>query len=332
MKKIIKTFFKNKNILITGGTGSFGKATTEYLLKANPKKIVIFSRDELKQYHMQKDINDQRLRYFIGDIRDKDRLNLAFRGIDIVIHAAALKHVPKAELDPSEFIKTNIIGSENVIYAALENDVERVMFISTDKAVNPINLYGSTKLCSEKLFVASNNIVGSRNIKFSISRYGNVINSRGSLLPLISEKKKKKQNIFLTHKDMTRFFITLQQGVEFVLSNIIRMKGGEIFIPKMNSYKIEEIIKKLTNQKKIPISGIRVGEKIHETLIGIDESSNVIDFGEFYLIKPFKLFDDDKRDYRSNILKERGKKISKRFEYTSKNTVTFDKKLLKQMH
>ncbi len=332
MKKIIKTFFKNKNILITGGTGSFGKATTEYLLKANPKKIVIFSRDELKQYHMQKDINNKRLRYFIGDIRDKDRLNLAFRGIDIVIHAAALKHVPKAELDPSEFIKTNIIGSENVIYAALENDVERVMFISTDKAVNPINLYGSTKLCSEKLFVASNNIVGSRNIKFSISRYGNVINSRGSLLPLISEKKKKKQNIFLTHKDMTRFFITLQQGVEFVLSNIIRMKGGEIFIPKMNSYKIEEIIKKLTNQKKIPISGIRVGEKIHETLIGIDESSNVIDFGEFYLIKPFKLFDDDKRDYRSNILKERGKKISKRFEYTSKNTVTFDKKLLKQMH
>ena len=190
MQKNIKKFFKNKNILITGGTGSFGRATTEYLLKTDPKKIVIFSRDELKQYHMQKDINNKRLRYFIGDIRDKDRLNLAFRGIDIVIHAAALKHVPKAEFDPSEFIKTNILGSENVIYAALTNNVERVMFISTDKAVNPINLYGSTKLCSEKLFVASNNIVGSRNIKFSISRYGNVINSRGSLLPLIHEKKK----------------------------------------------------------------------------------------------------------------------------------------------
>ena len=196
MKKNIKKFFKNKNILITGGTGSFGKATTEYLLKANPKKIVIFSRDELKQYHMQKDIYNERLRYLIGDVRDRDRLTLALRGIDIVIHAAALKHVPKAELDPSEFIKTNILGSENVIYAALENNVERVMFISTDKAVNPINLYGSTKLCSEKLFVASNNIVGSRNIKFSISRYGNVINSRGSLLPLISEKKKINKIFF----------------------------------------------------------------------------------------------------------------------------------------
>ena len=281
---------------------------------------------------MQKDINNKRLRYFIGDIRDKDRLNLAFRGIDIVIHAAALKHVPKAEFDPSEFIKTNILGSENVIYAALENNVERVMFISTDKAVNPINLYGSTKLCSEKLFVASNNIVGSRNIKFSISRYGNVINSRGSLLPLIHERKKNKKNMFLTHKEMTRFFITLNQGVEFVLTNIIRMKGGEIFIPKMNSYKIEEIIKKLTNQKKIPVSGIRIGEKIHETLIGLDESSNVIDFGKFYLIKPFKLFDDDKRDYENNILKEKGKKILKRFEYTSKNTISFNKNLLKQKH
>ncbi len=332
MQENIKKFFKNKNILITGGTGSFGRATTEYLLKTNPKKIVIFSRDELKQYHMQKDLNNKRLRYFIGDIRDRDRLNLALRGIDIVIHAAALKHVPKAEFDPSEFIKTNILGSENVINAALTNDVERVMFISTDKAVNPINLYGSTKLCSEKLFVASNNIVGSRNIKFSISRYGNVINSRGSLLPLIHEKKKNKKNMSLTHKEMTRFFITLNQGVEFVLTNIIRMKGGEIFIPKMNSYKIEEIIKKLTNQKKIPVSGIRVGEKIHETLIGLDESSNVIDFGKFYLIKPFKLFDDDKRDYENNILKEKGKKILKRFEYTSKNTISFNKNLLKQKH
>jgi len=332
MQSDIKKFFKNKNILITGGTGSFGKATTEYLLKANPKKIVIFSRDELKQYHMQKDNNDERLRFFLGDVRDKDRLILALKGIDIVIHAAALKHVPKAELDPSEFIKTNILGSENIIYASLENNVQRVMFISTDKAVNPINLYGSTKLCAEKLFVASNNIVGSQNIKLSISRYGNVINSRGSLLPLISEKKKNKQNIFLTHKEMTRFFITLEEGVKFVLTNIIRMQGGEIFIPKMNAYKIEEIIKKLTNQKTIPISGIRDGEKIHETLIGIDESSKVIDYGKFYLIEPFRMFDDDKRNYKKNTLKEKGRKISKRFEYTSRNTINFDKNLLKSKY
>jgi UDP-N-acetylglucosamine 4,6-dehydratase len=329
MQSDMKKFFKNKSILITGGTGSFGKATTEYLLKTNPKKIVIFSRDELKQYHMQKDNNDERLRFFLGDVRDKDRLVWALKGIDIVIHAAALKHVPKAELDPSEFIKTNILGSENIIYASLENNVQRVMFISTDKAVNPINLYGSTKLCAEKLFVASNNIVGSQNIKLSISRYGNVINSRGSLLPLISEKKKNKQNIFLTHKDMTRFFITLEEGVKFVLTNIMRMQGGEIFIPKMNSYKIEEIIKKLSNQKTIPISGIRDGEKIHETLIGMDESSKVIDYGKFYLIEPFRMFDDDKRNYKKNILKEKGRKISKRFEYTSKNTINFDKNLLK---
>ena len=205
-------FLKNKTIMITGGTGSFGNMCTKYLLKQDVKKIIIFSRDELKQFEMANRFKSQKkLRFLLGDIRDRDRLNLAFRGIDIVIHAAALKHVPKAEFDPSEFIKTNILGSENVINAALTNDVERVMFISTDRAVNPINLYGSTKLCSENLFVASNNIVGSRNIQFSISRYGNVINSRGSLLPLIHEKKKNKINIKEILETLSCFLLKIQQ-------------------------------------------------------------------------------------------------------------------------
>jgi len=325
MQKKLSNFFKNKSILVTGGTGSFGQKCVETLLKFSIKKVVIFSRDELKQYEMQKKISDKRVRFFLGDVRDRDRLNLALDNINFIIHAAALKQVPKAEIDPSEFIKTNIYGTENVIYASINNDVEKVMLVSTDKAVNPINLYGSTKLCAEKLISASNNIIGSKNIKFSISRYGNVLNSRGSLIPLLKEKIKRNENFELTHKDMTRFFITLQQGVDFVLTNFLRMQGGEIFVPVMKSYKINELMNKLIKGKNLKIKniGLRNGEKINETLISYDESINVIKYKSFYLIKPaldvFK-----KIDYSKNLLKERGTHVKSRFVYDSSKTSFFD--------
>ena len=330
MHEKVKNYFKNKSILITGGTGSFGKVCTKLLLNLPISKLVIFSRDEFKQHDMQQKIKDHRLRFFLGDVRDRDRLKLALRQIDFVVHAAALKQVPKAEIDPSEFIKTNIKGTENVIYASIENGVSKVMLVSTDKAVNPINLYGSTKLCAEKLIIASNNIVGDRKIHFSISRYGNVLNSRGSLMPILKERVEKNENIELTDENMTRFFISLDQGVEFVLTNFLRMQGGEIFVPIMKAYKIKEIMEKLIKNKKskIKIIGLRSGEKIHETLISYDESINSIKYKEFYLIKPDFSANSNKK-YLKNILNEKGKVIKKRFIYDSANTVSFNAKVIK---
>jgi UDP-N-acetylglucosamine 4,6-dehydratase (inverting) len=275
-----KNFFKNKSLLITGSTGSFGKSLVDYLLKNKfpLKKIVIFSRDELKQFEMSKvyDPNKHKqLRYFIGDIRDLSRLKLALRDIDFLIHAAALKHVPIAEYNPLEFIKTNIHGAQNIIEASLESKISNIVALSTDKASSPINLYGATKLCSDKLFISANNIVGKQNIKFSIVRYGNVMGSRGSVLHTFLDQKRTGQ-ITITHKDMTRFNITLQECVERVLKTLENSLGGEIFVPKIPSFKITDLAKAICPSCKIKIIGIRPGEKLHEEMVSSYDSHTTI--------------------------------------------------------
>lgn len=280
--------FKNKTILITGATGSFGRSFLEYFLKKyhNIKKIIIFSRDELKQFQMQSEIEKKflpKLRFFLGDIRDKDRLELAFENVDIVVHAAALKQVPAAEYNPFEFIKTNILGTQNIIDAALKKNVKNVIALSTDKAVEPVNLYGATKLCLEKLIISANNISGNKNIKFSVVRYGNVFGSRGSVYPFF--KKMIKEKYFpITNRNMTRFNMTLKESVQFVSWSLLNNIGGEIFVPKLISYKIIDLAKAIDPAKKIKIIGIRPGEKINETLISESELTNVYDLGRYYAI------------------------------------------------
>jgi UDP-N-acetylglucosamine 4,6-dehydratase len=257
--------FNNKNILITGGTGSFGKKYTEMILsKYQPNKIIIYSRDELKQYEMAQTFSDECMRYFIGDVRDENRMSEAMDGVDIVIHAAALKHVPVAEYNPMECIKTNITGAENVIKAAIKNEVEKVIALSTDKASSPINLYGATKLASDKLFVAANNMVGKRKTRFSVVRYGHVVGSRGSVVPFFQKLVQEgAKELPITDEEMTRFLITLEDGVQFVLDNFERMHGGEIFIPKIPSMKVTELAKALAPHLPHKIIGIRPGEKMH---------------------------------------------------------------------
>ena len=310
--------FNNKTSLITGGTGSFGKKYTEILLSEyKPKKIIILSRDELKQYEMAQTFNDPCMRYFIGDVRDESRLVEAMNGVDIVIHAAALKHVPIAEYNPMECIKTYINGAQNVINAAIKNEVERVIALSTDKASGPINLYGATKLVSDKLFVAANNVVGTKKTRFAVVRYGNVVGSRGSVVPffkkLIDEDAKE---IPITDASMTRFLITLEDGVKFVLDNFERMHGGEIFIPKIASMKMTDLAKSLAPNLPHKIIGIRPGEKLHEVMITADDS--VIEFNSYYVIKPTIGFNHSV-DYISNALGEKGKDIGIGFEYNSLN-------------
>lgn len=312
--------FNNKDILITGGTGSFGKKFVELLLqKYTPNKIIIFSRDELKQYEMSQIFNHKCMRYFIGDVRDAKRLHEAMRDVDFVIHAAALKHVPVAEYNPMECIKTNINGAQNVIQAAMDNEVEKVMALSTDKAANPINLYGSTKLASDKLFVAANNMVGKRKTRFSVVRYGNVIASRGSVVPyfqkLIDEGTSK---LPITDPQMTRFLITLNQGVEFVLKNFYRMHGGEIFVPKIPSMKITELAKAMASHIEQEIIGIRPGEKLHEVMCPRDDSHITLEFDDHFVIKPTIQF-AYKVDFTQNALGERGKSVEQGFEYNSGN-------------
>ena len=278
--------FNDKNILITGGTGSFGKKYTKILLETyKPNKIIIYSRDELKQYEMAQDYDQKCMRYFIGDVRDDKRLDEAMQNVDFVIHAAALKHVPVAEYNPMECIKTNIDGAQNVINAALKNNVEKVIALSTDKASAPINLYGATKLASDKLFVAANNIVGERKTRFAVVRYGNVVGSRGSVIPFFQKLiNNGAKELPITNIDMTRFFITLEDGVEFVLNNFERMHGGEIFIPKIPSMKMTELANSIAPKLPHKIIGIRPGEKMHEVMI--TASDNVIEFDNYYVIIP----------------------------------------------
>ncbi|ARR01239.1 UDP-N-acetylglucosamine 4,6-dehydratase (inverting) [Campylobacter porcelli] len=326
--------FNNKNILITGGTGSFGKKYTKILLENyKPNKIIIYSRDELKQYEMAQEFNSPSMRYFIGDVRDESRLNTAMNGVDFVIHAAAMKHVPIAEYNPMECIKTNIHGAQNVINAALKNGVEKVIALSTDKACNPVNLYGATKLASDKLFIAANNIVGPGPTRFSVVRYGNVVGSRGSVVPLFKKLiANGAKELPITDERMTRFWITLEDGVKFVLKNFARMQGGELFIPKIPSMKITDLAATLAPNLPINIIGIRPGEKLHEMMISADDALHSLEFSDHYVITPSIKFYDKQANFAINKLGEKGYRVSSEFEYRSDNNAQWlDDKSLKEM-
>ncbi|ESP90435.1 MULTISPECIES: UDP-N-acetylglucosamine 4,6-dehydratase (inverting) [Pseudoalteromonas] len=311
--------FDNKTILITGGTGSFGKKYVKTLLERyRPKKIIVFSRDELKQFEMQQTYNASCMRYFIGDVRDRERLRRAMQGVDYVIHAAALKQVPAAEYNPMECIKTNINGAENVIEAALDCNVDKVIALSTDKAANPINLYGATKLASDKLFVAANNIAGGHKTMFSVVRYGNVVCSRGSVVPVFQNFiDENRDHIPITHPDMTRFWISLQQGVDFVLKNFERMLGGEIFVPKIPSIKITDLATAMAPNLKQKIVGIRPGEKLHEVMCPEDLSFDTYEFDDHFVIAPGIKFSSRTNNFDTNAQNEKGKPVQPGFEYNS---------------
>ena len=318
--------FQNKTVLVTGGTGSFGKRFINFFIdkKIKVKKLIILSRDELKQSEMREKYSTKKykfLRYFIGDIRDKERLRFAFRDVDIIVHAAALKQVPSAEYNPTEYIKTNIIGAQNIIECALEsNKVSRVLALSTDKAVLPINLYGATKLCSDKLFISANRIKGSRDLRFGVLRYGNVMMSRGSVIPIFLSSKKKYFTV--TDKEMTRFSLTLDDSVNAAFYAIRNIKGGEIIIPKAKSYKITDLAHSIDNKKKIKIVGIRPGEKLHEVLICKSDAQFTYENKEYYIIK------ENLKD--KNKLKG-FKKVKKDFQYSSNLNKFLTKKELKKI-
>lgn len=316
--------FNNKSILITGGTGSFGKEFVRTLLsKYSPEKIIIYSRDEYKQFIMGQMFNDERMRFFLGDVRDQDRLTMATKGVDIVVHAAALKQVPAAEYNPIECIKTNIHGAESVINACLQNDVEHVVALSTDKAANPINLYGATKLASDKLFVAANNLVGDGPTRFAVVRYGNVVGSRGSVLPFFKKLlDSDAEYLPITDSRMTRFWITLPQGVQFVEHAFQRMKGGEVFIPKIPSIKITDLASSLAPDLPQKVVGIRPGEKLHEIMCPSDASNRTLEFNDHYVIKPTITF-GHAVNYEINNLGEQGKLVNDGFEYNSGNNPWF---------
>lgn len=284
-----------KTVLVTGGTGSFGKNFVRQILRPHfcdrtecngPEKVIVFSRDELKQYEMEQELNHPRLRFFLGDVRDRDRLLRAFEGVDVVVHAAALKQVPAAEYNPLECIKTNVLGAANVIDAAIDRSVSRVVALSTDKAVNPVNLYGATKLCSDRLFVAGNSYSRAKRTKFSVVRYGNVVGSRGSVVPFFKQCRDSGVPLRITHPEMTRFWITLPQAVQFVLDSIARMKGGEIFIPKIPSMRIMDLANAISPESEHEIIGIRPGEKLHEVLVSEDEARNTFEEDTYYVILP----------------------------------------------
>jgi UDP-N-acetylglucosamine 4,6-dehydratase len=311
--------FDNKAILITGGTGSFGKHFSTYLLKNySPKKIIIYSRDELKQFEMQQLFTAPCMRFFIGDVRDKERLKAAMRDVDYVVHAAALKQVPAAEYNPNECIKTNIYGAQNVIDAAIDTDVSRVIALSTDKAANPVNLYGATKLASDKLFVAANNMSGAKGPRFAVVRYGNVVGSRGSVVPFFHKLLKEgAKKLPVTHADMTRFWITLDKGVEFVVQNFQRMQGGEIFVPKIPSIRILDLVESISGKKDYEVVGIRPGEKLHEVMVPEEMAHHSLEFEDHYVITPAIKFFDKTLNYLQNRLGEIGKPVAEKFEYHS---------------
>jgi len=319
-----------KTILVTGGTGSFGKKFTRMVLdRYDVNKLIIFSRDELKQAQMRAEFGDNpKLRFFIGDVRDKERLYRAFDGVDIVIHAAALKRVPECEYNPFEAIKTNVIGAQNIIDAAIDRGVSKIVALSTDKAVNPINLYGATKLCSDKLFIAGNSYVGGKDIRFAVVRYGNVVGSRGSVVPLFM-KLKNTGKLPITDPRMTRFWITLEEGVEMVFTALEKMQGGEVFVPKIPSMKITDLAKAIAPECELEIVGIRPGEKLHESLITASDARHTLEFDNYYIIQPEFSW------WRLGNHKD-GKPIEEDFEYTSdKNeewlTVEEMREMLKQL-
>lgn len=317
--------FNDKEILITGGTGSFGHLYTEILLeKFSPRRLIIYSRDELKQFEMAEKFQNPAMRFFIGDVRDADRLSLAMRGVDYVIHAAALKQVPAAEYNPTECIKTNIHGAENVIHSALANDVKKVIALSTDKAANPINLYGATKLASDKLFVAANNMAGDKPTMFSVTRYGNVVGSRGSVVPFFRQRiQNGATSLPVTDRRMTRFWITLKQGVMFVLKNFDRMQGGEIFVPKIPSMRITDLAKAMAPDLPIDEIGIRPGEKLHEVMCPSDDSHLTLEFDDHYVIRPTIKFHHGDSNYSKNFLGEIGVPVQQGFEYNSGDNPDF---------
>lgn len=298
-----------KVILVTGGTGSFGKKFVRKVLEYDVKKVIVFSRDELKQYEMAQEYKDPRIRFFIGDVRDKDRLYRSFDGVDVVVHAAALKHVGACEYNPFEAIKTNIYGAQNVIEAAIDRGVKRVIALSTDKAAAPVNLYGATKLASDKLFVAANSYVGEKETRFAVVRYGNVVGSRGSVVPFF-KKMRHTGKLPITDERMTRFWITLDQGVQFVLDNLQRMRGGEIFVPKIPSMRVVDLAEAIAPECEIEIVGIRPGEKLHEAMITEDDARRTLEFDTYYVIQP-------EFPWWSRETVEGGKPLPDGFKYTS---------------
>ena len=314
--------FNNQTIFISGGTGSFGNHFIKKLIKNyKPKKIIIYSRDEYKQFLMQEQFPASKypfFRFFLGDVRDLERLKMAMNGVDYVVHAAALKQVPAAEYNPMEFVKTNINGAENIIHAAIHQKVKKIIALSTDKAANPINLYGATKLASDKIFIAANNITGSQKTIFSVVRYGNVAGSRGSVIPyfqkLINDKKKY---LPITHEDMTRFWITLEQAIDFVFMSFRNMIGGEIFVPKIPSVKIVDLAKAMAPNLKTKIVGIRPGEKIHELMCPNEYHHLTIEFKKYFKIIPSPDNFDSEKNFLIDNLGEKGKKVSSDFEYSS---------------
>lgn len=311
--------FDNKTILITGGTGSFGQCFIRYLLKHyKVKKLIVFSRDELKQFEMQQAFTDPALRYFIGDVRDKDRLITAMQGVDFVVHAAALKQVPAAEYNPMECVKTNILGAQNVVEASIAANVKRVIALSTDKAANPVNLYGATKLASDKLFVAGNNISGAEGTRFAVVRYGNVVGSRGSVVPYFKKLLAEGcQALPVTHPEMTRFWLRLEQGVEFVVKNFARMHGGEIFVPKIPSVRIIDLVQSLSDSRDYEVIGLRPGEKLHEVMVPEEVAHQTLEFEDHYVIVPPIRFFEKDINYRLNKLSETGQPVADKFEYHS---------------
>jgi len=311
--------FDDKSILITGGSGSFGRMYIRMILaRYNPRRVIVYSRDELKQFEMQQEFTDPRMRFFLGDVRDRERLIQATRGVEFIIHAAAMKQVPAAEYNPTECIRTNINGAENVIAAALANDVEQVIALSTDKAANPINLYGATKLVSDKLFVAANNMAGSHRTRFSVVRYGNVVGSRGSVLPFFNKLiADGATSLPITDPRMTRFWISLDQGVDFVLTNFQRMHGGEIFIPKIPSVRIVDLAEAMAPGMDTHIVGVRPGEKLHEIMCPGDDSHLTYEFADHYVIAPTIRFHNTDNDFGLNRLGEQGDLVPAGFEYNS---------------
>lgn len=315
--------FNGKNILVTGGTGSFGKKFIKILLERyQPNRVIVYSRDELKQFEMSQVFNAPCMRYFIGDVRDYERLKMAMYQVDYVVHAAALKQVPAAEYNPMECIKTNVGGAQNVINAAIECGVQKVIALSTDKAANPINLYGATKLCSDKLFTAANALAGNRPTRFSVTRYGNVVGSRGSVVPffkqLVADGAKE---LPITDERMTRFWLKLEDGVDFVLKNFQRMYGGEIFIPKIPSMHIVDLAKAIAPDLPIKIIGIRPGEKLHEVMCPSDLYYDTLEFADHYVIQPS--IDIRGVDYTTDALGEKGKPVPDGFDYNSGNNPEF---------